>query len=181
MLLGRSQQIAICAVAGAILCVFVVFWYVPLHKKMKAVKQTKAEQILTIARGAADAGQLDVLTEQVQKLQAQLQDYEANIPDQRDLGAFLGSIADLMNEHGLSEQIIEPGKEVEADRFNCIPVSMRCKGRLTQIFNFYGRLQALDRLVRIEQVKLSNDAAYSGQVTMETKAVIYYRAKVEQG
>jgi Tfp pilus assembly protein PilO len=181
MLLGKSQQIAICAVAGAIVCVFVLFWYLPLRKKMKTVRQAKAEQILTIARGMADAGQLDVLKEQVQKLQTELQDYEANIPDQRDLGAFLGRIADLMNEHSLREQVIEPGQEVVADKFNCIPVSMRCKGRLTQIFNFYGRLQALDRLVRIEQVKLSNETAYNGQVSMETKAVIYYRAKVGQG
>ena len=58
---------------------------------------------------------------------------------------------------------------------------MQCKGRLTQIFNFYECLQALDRLVRIEQVKLSNDAGYNGQVSMETKAIIYYRTKMGQG
>jgi hypothetical protein len=39
-------------------------------------------------------------------------------------------------------------------------------------------LQTLDRLIRIEQIKLSNDGKYKGQVSMETKAVIYYRAKV---
>ena len=73
------------------------------------------------------------------------------------------------------------GDVVEAEKFNCIPVSMRCKGRLRQLFNFYGRLQTLDRLVRIEQVKLSNDPGYGGQVSMETKAVIYYRAGMRQG
>ncbi|OHB77072.1 MAG: hypothetical protein A2Z25_20015 [Planctomycetes bacterium RBG_16_55_9] len=181
MLFGRSQQIAICAVAGAIACVFVIFWYLPLRKKMGMARQAKADQVLTNARGAADAEQLPVLEEQLQKLRIELQDYEAKIPDQRDFGAFLGRITDLMNEHSLKEQIIEPGEAVEADRFNCIPVNMRCKGRLRQIYEFYGRLQALDRLVRIEQVKLSNDAGYSGQVSMETKAVIYYRAGMGQG
>ncbi|MFC1633900.1 type 4a pilus biogenesis protein PilO [Planctomycetota bacterium] len=181
MLFGRGQQIAICAVAGTIMCVFVIFWYLPLRKKMGTIKQAKAEQVLTIARGMADAGQLPVLKEQLQEMRIELQGYEAKIPDQRDFGSFLGRITDLMNEHNLKEQNIEPGDIVEADKFNCIPVSMQCRGRLTQIFNFYEHLQDLDRLIRIEQIKLSNDAAYNGQVSMETKAVIYYKAGMEQG
>ena len=58
---------------------------------------------------------------------------------------------------------------------------MQCKGELAQISEFYRRLQTLDRLVRIEKVKLSNDNSYSGQVNMETEAVVYYRAKVGRG
>ena len=181
MLFGRGQQIAICAIAGAIMCVFVIFWYLPLRKKMGTIRQTKAEQVLTIARGMADVGQLPVLEKQLQEMRIKLEDYEAKIPDQRDFGSFLSRITDLMNKHNLKEQSIEPGDIVEADKFNCIPVSMKCKGRLTQLFNFYDRLQALDRLVRIEQIKLSNDAGYSGQVRMNTKAIIYYRAGMGQG
>lgn len=181
MLFGRSQQIAICAIAGASVCVFVVFWYLPLRKKMATVKQAKAEQMLAIAKGTADAQQLPILEKQLRELRNELDDYEAKIPDQRDFGSFFGQITDLMNQLSLKEQNIEPGETVVADTFNCIPVSMRCKGRLTQLFNFYNCLQALDRLVRIEQVKLSNDADYSGQVSMETKAVIYYRVGMEQG
>lgn len=181
MLFGRSQQIAICVVAGAIICVFIIFWYSPLRKKMRLVKLAKAEQIIMIAKGMADAEQVPVLQEQLQKLQIELQDYESKIPDQRDFGAFLGRITNLMNEHNLKEQSIEPGEIIAADKFNCIPVNMRCKGRLTQLFNFYDRLQDFDRLVRIERVKLSNDAGYSGQVSMETKAIIYYRAGIGQG
>lgn len=177
MVFGRSQQIMIFGVAGAIICVFVIFWYLPLRKKMRLVKLTKAEQVVTIAKGMADAEQVPILKEQLQKLRIELEDYESKIPDQRDFGAFLSRITELMNEHHLQEQSIEPGEVLAADKFNCIPVSMQCKGRLTQLFNFYDRLQDLDRLVRIEQVKLMNDAGYSGQVSMETKAVIYYRAQ----
>ena len=52
---------------------------------------------------------------------------------------------------------------------------------MAQMSEFYRRLQTQDRLVRIEKVKLSNDNSYSGQVNMETEAVVYYRAKVGQG
>jgi len=181
MLFRERQQLAICVVAGVMVGGFVLLRYLPLSKRMKAIRQTKAAQTLTIAKGAADNKQLLLLKEQLLKLQRKLENYEANIPEQRDLGVFLHRIADLMNEHKLSEQVIEPRKEIKTEKLNCIPVNMQCKGKLAQIFEFYRRLQALDRLVRIEQVKLSNDSDFSGEVGMEAKAVIYYRTKVGQG
>ena len=164
--------------AGVTVCVFVLFRYLPLCRKMKVVNQVKTAQTLAIVKGAADSKQLPLLKEQLLKLQAGLGKYEANIPEQNTFGGFLGSVTDLMNENNMKEQEVTPGEEVKADQFNCIPVSIHCKGELAQIFKLYRQLQRLDRLIRIEQVKLFNDTGYNGQVSMETKAVIYYRAKV---
>jgi len=178
MFFRERQQLTICVVAGVIVCVFVLFWYLPLCKRMKAVNQAKTAQTLAIAKGAADSRQLPLLKEQLLKLQNKLGNYQVNIPETNTFGGFLGSVTDLMNENNLKEQEVTPGEEVKAGQFNCIPVSISCKGELAQIFNLYRQFQALDRLVRIEQVKLSNDSGYKGHVSMETKAIIYYRAKV---
>jgi len=178
MFFRERQQIMICVVAGVVVCIFMLFWYLPLHRKIDAIRQTKTAQSLVIAKGAADSRQLLLMREQLLELQTRLTNYEANIPDKNTFGGFLGRLADLMNENDLKEQEITPGEEIKVDKFNCIPVTMRCKGKLTQIFKLYRQLQTLDRLVRIEQVKLSNDRNFSGQVSMETKAFIYYRAKV---
>ncbi len=178
MFFRERQQLTICVIGGVIVCVFVLFGYLPLRKRMKAVNQAKTLQTLAIAKGAADSRQLPLLKEQLLKLQNELGNYQANIPEKNTFGGFLGSVTDLMNENNLKEQEITPGEEVKVDQFNCIPVSIRCKGELTQIFKLYRQLQTLDRLIRIEQVKLSNDSDYKGQVSMETKAIIYYRAKV---
>jgi Tfp pilus assembly protein PilO len=181
MYFRERQQITICVVAGVIVCIFVLFWYLPLCKRMKAVKQAKAAQTLAIAKGVADSKHLSLIKEKLEKLRTRLGNYEANIPGHNTFGGFLGRITDLMNENNLKEQEITPGEQVKTDKFNCIPVSMRCKGELAQIFKLYQQLQTLDRLIRIEQVKLTNDSNYNGQMSMETKAVIYYRAKVGQG
>jgi Tfp pilus assembly protein PilO len=159
-------------------CVFLLFWYLPLHKQMKAIRQTKAEQTLAISKGSADSRQLPLMKEQLLELQTRLGNYEANIPEQNTFGGFLGQITDLMNQNNLKEQEVTPGEEIKTDKLNCIPVTISCKGKLAQIFKLYRQLQTLGRLIRIERVKLSNDNNYEGQVSMETKAVIYYRAKV---
>jgi Tfp pilus assembly protein PilO len=181
MLFRGKQQLTICVAACVIIGGFVLFRYLPLRRRLKAARQTKAAQTLTIAKGTADGKQLPLLKEQLLELQRELENYEANIPERSDIGVFLQRIAGLMNEHDLRGQVIEPRKEIKAEKLNCIPVNMKCKGRLTQIFEFYRRLQGMDRLIRIEQVKLFNDSDFSGEVAMEAKAVIYYKAQVGQG
>ena len=181
MLFRDRQQITICVVAAVTIGGFVLFRYLPLRSRMKAATQEKAAHMLAIGKGTADSRQLPLLKEQLLRLRTKLGNYEANIPKESNVGVFLGSVADLMKEHSLTEQVIEPGEEIGADEFRCIPVTMRCKGRLVRIFEFYRRLQSLDRLVRIEQVKLRNDSDFSGEVGMETRAVIYYRAQIGQG
>jgi len=181
MLFRKRQQLMIFVAAGVIIGGFGLFRYLPLRRRIKAASQTKAAQTLTIAKGTADGKQLPLLKEQLLELQRELENYEANIPERSDIGVFLQRIAGLMNEHNLRGQVIEPRKEIKAEKLNCIPVNMKCKGRLTQIFEFYRQLQGMDRLIRIEQVKLTNDSDFNGQVSMEAKAVIYYRAKVGQG
>ena len=181
MIFQEKQQIVVCVLAGAIVGGFVLFRYLPLQKRIKTIKQDRAAQTLVIAKASAESKQLPVLEEQLLKLQRTVENYEANIPTQRDLGVFLRRIADLMNKHNLKEQVISPGKEVEADNLRCIPVDMQCKGKLAQVFEFYKRLQGLERLVRIEKVELVNDSKFSGEMSMQTKAVIYYRPQAGQG
>jgi len=181
MLFREKRQIAICVAGAAIVSGFVLFRYLPLQKRIKVVEQAQTVQTLAIAKASAERGQLPTLREQLLKLQSDVGSYEVNVPAQRDLGAFLHKMANLMNEQNLREQLIEPGPEMDADGLNCIPVSMQCKGGLKQIFEFFRSLQGLDRSVRIEQVKLVNDSDFSGEVSMQTKAVIYYRTEAGRG
>ena len=67
------------------------------------------------------------------------------------------------------------GEEIEAEQFNCIPINMRCRGSLKNLFGFFESLRGLDRLVRIEHVDLVNESDFSGDVTMSADTVIYYR------
>lgn len=170
----------ICIIGAVIVCVFLVLWYLPLRRKTQAVMEAKGGRALAIAQAAADAKQIPLVREQLSRLQTRIGDYEAKIPDQRAHGVFLHRIAELMREHNLSDQVITPRDEIETEKFNCIPVSMTCRGKLAQIADFYRCLQSLDRLVRIERVTLTNDPAYGGDVTMETEAFVYYKAKVGQ-
>jgi Tfp pilus assembly protein PilO len=181
MLFRERQQILIFVTAGVMVAGFVLFRYLPLRKRMKSVEKTRAAQTLVVTKGMAKNEQLPGLREEIEKLQIEVNDYERQIPAERELGAFLHKIADLMNGHNLKGQFIEPGEEVEGEELNYIPVNMKCKGRLKQVFEFYKSLQNLERLVRIEEVKLLNEEDFSGEVSMQTRAVVYYRPQGIEG
>ncbi|MHC4666494.1 MAG: type 4a pilus biogenesis protein PilO, partial [Planctomycetota bacterium] len=153
----------------------------PLRGKIKVLEQARAANTVVVTKALAESERLPQLKQQLQQLKESVGDYESKIPGRRDLGVFLQEIANLMNKHQLKEQLVQPGKEAAAEGLNCIPVSMQCKGSLEQIFKFFDSLQQLDRLLRVEQIKLVNDKELSGQVSMRTEAVIYYRAQAGQG
>jgi len=181
MFFRERQQVIICVLAVVMIIGFTAFCYLPLQKRSKAVEQVKAEHTLVITKASAEMEQLPVLEKQLMELQKAVKNYEVKVPPQRNLGEFLHTIAKLMNDRNLKAPIIQPGQEVESDKLNCVPVNMQCKGKLSEIFEFYKRLQGLDRLVRIEQVELVNDGSFSGEVNMQTKAVIYYQPEARRG
>jgi len=181
MLFRERKQIVICVAACALAAAFMLFRYLPLRQRLKAVERIKAAQTLAIGRASMEREQMPVLREQLLTLQQVVGNYQARIPTDTDLGVFLQQIADLISRHNLREQVIVPHKEMAMKNLNCIPVDMQCKGKLAQVFEFYKRMQKLDRLVRIEQVKLLNDRDFSGEVSMQSKVVIYYRPQSEQG
>jgi Tfp pilus assembly protein PilO len=181
MVFRERKQIAICVTAAVMIAGFVLFRYLPLQRRIKAIKGKRAAQILAMTKASSESRRLPALKEELLRMQRAAVIYERQVPRERALGVFLQEIAGLMNEHNLREQLVQPGKEIEAGELNCIPVDMQCKGRLEQIFEFYKSLQKLNRLARIEQVKLVNDRDFAGEVSMQTKAIIYYRSVTEQG
>jgi len=176
----QKRQTLIYIIAALLVTDFVFLGYMPSRQRLKSVKQARAKQLHVIAKASAENKQRLLLEQQLQSLQRLVTNYEKKVPTERDLGLFLKQIANLMTKHNLTEQVVAPAKEIEADGLNCIPVDIKCKGKLTQLFEFYNDLAELDRLVRIEQVILANDEAFIGIVDMHTKAVIYYRTQKKQ-
>ena len=181
MLFRGREQIVICIVAGMFAVDFALFGCLPLQKRLKNIAKARAAQRFVITKASTQSRQLPALKEQLHELKKAVGDYKAKVPDQRGLGVFLHRIANLMKEHNIREQVVRPGKEVEVERLRYIPVSIQGKGRLKEIFQFFSSLQALDRLVRIEQVNLENDEHFNGEVSMQTETFICYRAEAGQG
>ncbi len=176
MLFREKKQVVICVLAVMLIGGFFVFRYMPLRKQIRAVETERIVCRVETNKTLTQSDQLPLLKERKEKLQNEVGDYDAKVPRELNLGTFQQQISDLMDKHGLTEQLIEPGEALDAEQVNCKPVNIQCKGRLEQVYNFFDSMQSLDRLVRIERVQLTNDSEYSGQVNMQATTVIFYRS-----
>ena len=173
-----KKQLVILVVSAVMLVMFALLQYFPMRRKMMASKRSAMAQKAALNESALAQQRLPELRKEFAKLQGQVGNFDAKIPDGRNTGDFLWQIAGIMSDHELKRPLIEQGDEtiekVKHQDLICIPVTIKCQGRLEQIFEFSKSLQGLDRLIRIEQIELKNDNNYSGQVDMMAKAVIYY-------
>lgn len=177
MIFREKKQLVICATAAAVIAGFALLVYLPLRSRLNSLAKAKAEQSLIVATASAQSAELPLLENKLVSLQAMVRNYEQNVPADRQLGTFLQQIAALMNEHNLRDQIVQPDREIQLEDLGCIPVSIQCRGSLRQIFGFFRSLQHLNRLIRIEQIRLANDGKLSGDVSMQTSVIIYYRQR----
>ena len=181
MIFRLKQQVVVCVMMVVLMGGFFLLRYRPLCQKVRAARGEIASKRLIVSKALTQRDQIPALKEQLLKIQNATSNYEIKLPAERELGGFLQEVATLMNEHNLKDQRVEPGREVETENLYCIPVSIYCRGGLERLFAFYKSLSSMSRLVRIQEVRLLNDRDFSGEVAMETKAVIYYRAESVQG
>jgi len=173
----RRQQVWVCVIAGLFLCDFVLCAYLPAQQRLASLKDARMEQRRTIDMAAGQNGELPGLKARLRDTLRLVEQFETAVPSDKALGVFLQRVTMLMAEEKLTEQVVLPGKELEAGELGCIPIQMSCQGTLTNLFNFFRELQALNRLVRIETVKIENDAAFGGQLTLQAEAFIFYQLK----
>lgn len=172
----KRQQISICIIGALLAADFVLFGYMPSYTRLKELRAAESRQSRVIAQAQVQKRRLSVLKEGLAELEVQVANYDSSVPARREIGQFLHGVASMMNGQDLKEQRIEPGEQITTERLNCIPVDIRCRGSLAQVFEFCRKLQSLDRLVRIQQVKLVNDRNFTGEVSMQTKVIIYYKS-----
>jgi len=171
----RRQQAWVLGIGVLFLADFVFYGYMPSHRRLQSLVRAQSQHESTINTAMTQAEALPALEKRHKETAGTVRHYEDSVPAESTLGVFLGQIASIMTAHHLIDQVVEPGKEIEANELNCIPVRMNCTGTLDAVFGFFTDLQSLHRLVRIEKIALNNDSGFTGRVALQTEAVIFYR------
>jgi Tfp pilus assembly protein PilO len=177
---GHKQQVWL-YVVGVLFCAdFVFYGYMPSHKRLRSLREAEVQQERMIQMAAAQGEELPSLRTRLKNTQEIVAHYDSYVPQDASQAVFLQEIARVMTGHSLTDQVVVPGKEADSGGIRCISVRVNCKGSLKDIFGLFHDLQGMDRLVRIERVLLQNDRDFTGQVSMETEAVIFYQPQVER-
>ncbi len=173
----RRQQVWVCVIAGLFLSDFVLCGYLPSHQRLTSLLQSREHQQSMIQMAAAQEAELPSLRTRLRDTGAIVERFEACVPADKALGAFLQRVTAVMAEHELTDPVVLPGKEQETGDLGCIPIQMTCEGTQANLFEFFNALRTLDRTVRIEKVALENDEEFTGKLSMRAEAYIFYQVK----
>jgi Tfp pilus assembly protein PilO len=173
---GEKQFVMSIAVI-ALAITFVFFQFMPLNKKVRSLKAANVDLITKNTAASAKLKDLPRLYEEIKQVKEQTKNLDVKIPVGRSHGSFLQELTSVMEQQGLTELVVQPDMETEIAERSCIPVRIRCKGELIQIFQFFKALEKFERIVQAEEVLLTSDNKFDGDVTMQAKVNIFYRTK----
>ncbi len=174
----EKKQVQIIGIAAVIILGFAVLRFYPLTRRMADIRRTRREQNAAVAQVRQYTMGIPALRRQADDLRVKLADYDRRIPPDRQFADLWHRMAEAMNRHDLQEQIVQPGVETTCQIVGCIPITIQCSGTLEQIFEFLRSLAHFERLLRIEELQLQNDADYSGRIKLSATAKVYYQAAV---
>ncbi|MEN8126309.1 MAG: type 4a pilus biogenesis protein PilO [Planctomycetota bacterium] len=170
-----KQQLLILALGALVIGGFGIFRYVPIVRQKYAAQKRIRQQEIMLSEICVNGVLIPELRQQKKELQKQLLPFTQKVPQGRNLATLWRQVAEVMNECNLTDQLVQPGVELKSDELCSIPLTIECKGSLEQIFLFFQSLENIDRLIRIEQVRLVNGSDFDAVVTLNAKANVYYQ------
>jgi Tfp pilus assembly protein PilO len=176
-----KQQALIVLAAVVMLTGFGGLRYLPLFRQKQAMAARMQQQSLQMDDIQTHSCLLPELRHQKKQLEDGLSEFTQKIPQGRDFARLWQQIADAMNTCRLSDQWVQPGTEQQAGRLNCIPLAIECKGSMEEIFAFVKSVEEMDRLMRMEDLKLENSPEFSGHLKMTARVLVYYRPEEQAG
>ena len=171
-----KQQFIILGLSAVMLCGFGVFQYIPMVRQKHAILEGMAQQDQLSEKICSQSALLPELKQREKQLQEKLIPFTKKVPQTRQFSQLWQQIADVMNECKLTDQLVQPGKELKSDQLCSIPLTLECRGSLKQLFAFFQAMEDMDRLIRFEEVKFENDSDFNALVKLNAKANVYYQS-----
>ena len=175
MLTRNKTQLSIVAVGALLVIDFVWFGFLPSRKQLELIRKLEARQLGVVDVAETQRGQVVAVRQELEQLERDMGELGRHIPKEKSIGTFLTEMSILMTRHGLTKQMIIPRTETAGDIAIRVPVAVHCEGKLKAIYGFYEDLKGIERLVRIDEMLLTNDAHLAGHLRMEAQFIIFYQ------
>lgn len=168
----RSQWVVI-GVALAMLVCFVALVCVPDARKMSDLEARTAEAETQWAAQKTDVEALPQLSRHVADLKERAAALAVKVPTEPELPQFLGALADALKKAGARQHEIMPQPLREADKYTALPVQVSFEATYPAVYAILSRLEAMDRVVTVETLKVSKVLGENNQVSVEMRLAVY--------
>ncbi len=170
--MAASRKILIILALVVLVCV--LYFFLIYQGKQNDIGKTQKQlaefqQQLKEVQAASEG--LDTIKLEINKLDEQLKESLAQLPEEKMVDSLLQSLEDLASSSGLEITKIQPSAEVPRDFYSEIPIEMQVTGGYHNIAIFFDKISKMKRVINISNLHLSNPADVNGEVHITADCV----------
>jgi Tfp pilus assembly protein PilO len=149
--------------------------FLPQGRQLDELRTQIAARKTALESDAQKVAIVPEMLRQVQEMKQRYRDFDRKLPKRKELGGFLREISGNLSEERLASQLIEPGNPSREELFNTLPIGMKFHGSYLSLASFLKRLDEMQRLSRVEKLKISCNAKDdSAALDIEVLLDIYF-------
>jgi Tfp pilus assembly protein PilO len=172
--LTRENWIVL-GVLGAIVTAATVFLYIPQGQKLDELRGQIAAAEASLESDGQKVAVVPDMVKQVQEMKARYKDFDRKLPKRKELGGFLREITGNLAEEKLANQSIEPATNtIREEFFQTLPIVMKFRGSYLSLASFLRRIDEMQRLSRIQKLKIEANSRDGEALDIELQMNIYF-------
>lgn len=163
-----QRLIALAVIVFILLGGFYFLSYKPKNNTIKELNasldklQSELLDLNTIAK------QLPEFKKMSEKLQAELELAQKQLPKLKEIPALLTTISNIITQQGLALPLFKQGREKQKDFYAEVPISIKITGPYHNIALFFDQISKLPRIVNISNIKIGGAKSKDGYTIMQT-------------
>jgi type IV pilus assembly protein PilO len=161
-----QRGLLLCLILLLIVGAFVNFLYLPQHVEYQQVLDTGATLQAKLEQDRRIARDLPKFEAEYQRMQQQLNEALAQLPNEKEIPTLLTNIASLARDQGLDVLRFKPGGEVARGFYAEVPVELKLSGSFHQIALFFQSVGDLPRIVNMGNLTMGGAKTTDGRTLL---------------
>jgi type IV pilus assembly protein PilO len=150
---------------------FVFMVYRPMIQKLDALNSEYSRLESKLQEDRRIAGNLPKFKAEFEKLQRQLNDALAELPNKKEIPSLLTSIAGLAREDGLEVLSFKPKSEQVKGFYAEVPVDLELRGAYHEVAMFFYDVGQMARIVNINNLQMGKAKMVEGRNVLSVKCL----------
>jgi type IV pilus assembly protein PilO len=170
---GQGGLFVTLGIAG--IAVFHYTWVIPTTAEMAGREQRLASLRTSIAKGAATANQLNQFRQQVEGLEARLEDLKAALPEQKDVADLLRRIQTLATQSNLAIRAFKPEASITKQLHAEWPIALQLDGTYHNLAMFFDRVSRFSQIINVSRINIraKNEPEPNSTITVDCVATTF--------
>ena len=174
--LDRTKKILILAGVLVLLTgLYVWAFFLEAHETNRALDRELSRLLDQKAEKEAIVANLAAFKREYHRLEQQLKQAMAQLPDKKEIPSLLENISNLGRESGLEVALFKPGAQKPKDFYAEVPVEIKLVGTYHNLLTFFYRVGNLPRIVNISDLAINKSKDKTSPFALDTacKATTY--------